>query len=211
MPTWVLASLVTRPLLTMPLLSGMLRHPVSWYRISANVTVFRSIGQLLCMHRDIHSCNLLHIMCIHIGHGAELPYVFHTTDLVFGDNQTHSEEVLADIMTTYWTNFAHYGDPNAPCCASSDTTSVTGQFKKQSHCEGNKCETTWPENIASKPQIRVFNTESKVSYSYAVYMYKTAFFSLLISCVYLHSSQLQHLVHLLTNTLKVRSVTSLTH
>ena len=102
-------------------------------------------------------------MCIHTGHGSELPYVFHTTDLVFGDNQTHNEEVLADIMTTYWTNFAHYGDPNAPCCANSDTSSVTGQFKKQSHCESNKCETTWPEYAASKPQIMVFNTESKVN------------------------------------------------
>ena len=45
------------------------------------------------------------------GHGVELPFVFHTATLA-GFNYTQAEMELANNMVLYWTNFAHYGDPN---------------------------------------------------------------------------------------------------
>lgn len=45
------------------------------------------------------------------GHGAELPYVFHTAELS-GFKYTPDELVMADLLVTYWTSFAHTGNPN---------------------------------------------------------------------------------------------------
>ena len=50
-------------------------------------------------------------VCVCVGHGVELPFVFHTVNLG-GFNFTQAELQLADDMVQYWTNFAHYGDPN---------------------------------------------------------------------------------------------------
>ena len=46
-----------------------------------------------------------------IGHAVELPYVFHTATLD-GFDYTPDELVLSDTLINYWTNFAHYGNPN---------------------------------------------------------------------------------------------------
>ncbi|XP_067014007.2 uncharacterized protein [Anabrus simplex] len=50
-------------------------------------------------------------------HGEELPYVF-GLPIDGGDQQPHhfseQEELLAEAVVTYWTNFAKTGNPNAP-------------------------------------------------------------------------------------------------
>ncbi len=44
-------------------------------------------------------------------HGVDVPYVFQTLDR--GDkNLDQADFALSDIVSTYWTNFAKYGDPN---------------------------------------------------------------------------------------------------
>ena len=67
-------------------------------------------------------CWHLYDICsvLFLGHGVELPFVFHTAPLG-GYNYTHDELILANTMVQYWTNFAHYGDPNG---ASSDEKQV---------------------------------------------------------------------------------------
>jgi para-nitrobenzyl esterase len=47
------------------------------------------------------------------GHATEIEYVFHTLEarkLAWRD----ADRLVADLMTTYWTNFAKTGDPNGP-------------------------------------------------------------------------------------------------
>jgi len=46
-------------------------------------------------------------------HGAEAPYVFHNLDL-FGHQWVAWDRQLEDIISSYWINFATFGDPNAP-------------------------------------------------------------------------------------------------
>ena len=46
----------------------------------------------------------------HLGHGAELAYMFHLSDVNF----TPEEEELADYVSSAWGNFVKYGDPNGP-------------------------------------------------------------------------------------------------
>lgn len=47
------------------------------------------------------------------GHGSEVPYVFNTLHTRGGANVTAAEdEKLAQMMNTYWTNFAKTGNPN---------------------------------------------------------------------------------------------------
>ncbi|XP_065889026.1 acetylcholinesterase-like isoform X1 [Dysidea avara] len=47
----------------------------------------------------------------HCCRGEELAFLFHNAPLA-GYNYTEAEEKLNQQMMTYWTNFAHYGDPN---------------------------------------------------------------------------------------------------
>jgi len=42
---------------------------------------------------------------------VELAFLFHNAPLA-GFHYTEDEEELSEQMMTYWTNFAHYGDPN---------------------------------------------------------------------------------------------------
>ena len=44
------------------------------------------------------------------GHGAELPYLFHT----YEDRYTDDEKVFAEVVLRYWGNFVNTGDPNTP-------------------------------------------------------------------------------------------------
>ena len=55
------------------------------------------------------SSNIVVAACA--GHGVELPYVFHTAELS-GFKYTAEELAMADLLVTYWTTFAHRGDPN---------------------------------------------------------------------------------------------------
>ena len=43
-------------------------------------------------------------------HGAEMVYVFNN----LRDNASEEDKTLANIMNSYWVNFAKYGDPNGP-------------------------------------------------------------------------------------------------
>ena len=51
------------------------------------------------------------LLLVLLGHGAELPFVFHAAALP-QFNHTQDELVLSGDMVQYWTNFAHYGNPN---------------------------------------------------------------------------------------------------
>ena len=42
------------------------------------------------------------------GHGAELPYVFHTLE----DEYSRQQREVADEVSRYWGNFVKYGDPS---------------------------------------------------------------------------------------------------
>ena len=47
------------------------------------------------------------------GHGSEVAYVFNNLDARWGDTEpTTEEQELAQVMNTYWANFAKTGDPN---------------------------------------------------------------------------------------------------
>lgn len=47
------------------------------------------------------------------GHGSEISYVFNNLDARRGDTEpTTEEQKLAQVMNTYWANFAKKGDPN---------------------------------------------------------------------------------------------------
>ena len=47
------------------------------------------------------------------GHGSEVPYVFKTLSERWGTTEaTPEEEKLAQMMNTYWANFAKTGNPN---------------------------------------------------------------------------------------------------
>ncbi|WP_234573565.1 carboxylesterase/lipase family protein [Rhodohalobacter sp. 614A] len=47
------------------------------------------------------------------GHGSEVAYVFNNLDARWGDIEpTTEEQELAQVMNTYWANFAKTGDPN---------------------------------------------------------------------------------------------------
>ena len=52
----------------------------------------------------------IHEIPILTGHGAELPYVFHT----YEDRYTDGEKELADVVSKYWGNFVNTGNPNMP-------------------------------------------------------------------------------------------------
>lgn len=47
------------------------------------------------------------------GHGTDISYVFNTLNARWGNPETTpADENLAEIMNTYWANFAKTGDPN---------------------------------------------------------------------------------------------------
>jgi len=46
-------------------------------------------------------------------HGVDVPYVFQTLDPSKPET-TKSDLEISDAMSTYWTNFAKFGDPNGP-------------------------------------------------------------------------------------------------
>ena len=49
------------------------------------------------------------------GHGSEVAYVFNNLNTRRGTTEpTPEEEKLAEMMNTYWANFAKTGDPNGP-------------------------------------------------------------------------------------------------
>ena len=106
-----------------------------------------------------------------VGHGDELPYVFHTTKKVFG-NPSENEKDLEEKMTIYWTNFAHHGNPNDPShCDSSGINSLTEQSPQKQSCEaedGSERNQKWPEYTTNQPKIMVFASRKNVSVMTAV-------------------------------------------
>jgi len=47
------------------------------------------------------------------GHGAEIAYVFNNLDARWGASEaTAEDEKVAEILNTYWANFAKTGNPN---------------------------------------------------------------------------------------------------
>lgn len=55
--------------------------------------------------------NCLLLILLFTGHGEELAFLFHTAPLG-GYKYTADEEKLSNLMITYWTNLAKYGNPN---------------------------------------------------------------------------------------------------
>jgi para-nitrobenzyl esterase len=47
-------------------------------------------------------------------HGRDLPYVFGHLNELRGETPTDADRRVSEVMATYWTNFAKYGDPNGP-------------------------------------------------------------------------------------------------
>lgn len=47
-------------------------------------------------------------------HATEIPYVFDTVAVKYGDKLTPADEQVARAANTYWANFAKTGDPNGP-------------------------------------------------------------------------------------------------
>lgn len=96
------------------------------------VTMFNSMLLSLFMCVEI-------VFLILIGHAAELPFVFHT----YEDKYTDEEEKLADIVSTYWGNFVNTGDPNIPrkhkdtCDAEGCVVSACMQITNYSMYTGN--------------------------------------------------------------------------
>ena len=72
--------------------------------------------------------SLLYLILILTGHGAELPYVFHTCELT-GCKYTPEERELADTVSEYWGNFVNTGNPNQP----------PGQQDIEGSCEAEGC------------------------------------------------------------------------
>ena len=81
----------------------------------------------------------------------ELPFVFHTAELG-GFNYTKDELLLADAMVTYWTNFAHYGNPN-------------GQFLKAGGWTKPRSLVDWPPYYSEEESdcLRFKTPQSEVS------------------------------------------------
>ena len=74
--------------------------------------------------------------CIHefpvlTGHDAELPYVFHT----YEDRYTDDEKVFAGTVSQYWGNFVNTGDPNTP----PGLSTTHGQWYTVSAYYANNC------------------------------------------------------------------------
>jgi para-nitrobenzyl esterase len=45
-------------------------------------------------------------------HASEIPYVFDTVAAVLGSSVSERDEAVAEAASTYWTNFAKFGNPN---------------------------------------------------------------------------------------------------
>jgi para-nitrobenzyl esterase len=61
-------------------------------------------------------------------HATEIPYVFNTVKVKYGEKLTPSDQKMADIMHAYWVDFVKKGDPNGgsrpawPACAADCST-----------------------------------------------------------------------------------------
>ncbi|MBN8825741.1 MULTISPECIES: carboxylesterase family protein [unclassified Spirosoma] len=70
------------------------------------------------------------------GHGQEVSYVFETLN-PSSPQTTKTDLAISDAMSTYWTNFAKYGDPNGKGMpkwpAFSDTNPVVMYFSQTPH------------------------------------------------------------------------------
>ncbi len=77
------------------------------------------------------------------GHGVELPFVFHTATLG-GFNYTKDELQLSNNMVSYWTNFAHHGDPNGAAVVGRGRRRREGRLYQQGQ-KGAGSLLTWPQ------------------------------------------------------------------
>jgi len=58
-------------------------------------------------------------------HTAEIPFVFNSIEPALGNS--NEDELLADAMGTYWTNFAKTGNPNMPVTPETSWPVYAGQ------------------------------------------------------------------------------------
>jgi para-nitrobenzyl esterase len=58
-------------------------------------------------------------------HAAEIPFVFDSAEAALGNSD--QDEQLADLMGTYWTNFAKTGNPNEPIAVPTNWEAYKGQ------------------------------------------------------------------------------------
>jgi len=77
-------------------------------------------------------------------HGAEIIYVFDNLDL---ENRawTPEDRRLADLMSSYWTNFARNGDPNGPGLPRWDATGPRADRAMQLSASARMIDTPRPE------------------------------------------------------------------
>ncbi len=73
----------------------------------------------------------------------ELPFVFHTATLG-GFNYTKDELQLSNNMLSYWTNFAHHGDPNGAAVVGRGRRRRGGRHYQQGQ-KGAGSLLTWPQ------------------------------------------------------------------
>jgi para-nitrobenzyl esterase len=88
-------------------------HSWSWVRLQTKTGKSKAFFYFFDVHPDFPADSPR--AEFGAAHAAELPYTFHQ---LTGPNHptpvTPQDEVIAEVMRTYWTNFAKTGDPNGP-------------------------------------------------------------------------------------------------
>ena len=81
-------------------------------RFAANTFVEAGVPTYF-FHFDFVSESMKERMPYGAGHGTDISYVFNALDARWGNPETTStDKKIADIMNTYWANFAKTGNPN---------------------------------------------------------------------------------------------------
>jgi para-nitrobenzyl esterase len=106
----------------------------SWARLQSKVGKSKVFYYYFDQHPDFPEDSPKH--GYGSGHGMEVAYVFETLDASKPET-TQTDLTISDVMGTYWTNFAKYGDPNAKGVpqwpAFSDKNPVVMHFNQTAH------------------------------------------------------------------------------